>query len=49
MTALEHSGEVWEHFEGAHGQFVDAFGQFEKAMGCFGVMREVFECVGEVS
>ena len=49
VAALEHSREVWEDFEGAHGQFVEAFGQFEKAMGCFGVMREVFECVGEAS
>ena len=49
MAALEHSREVWEDFECAHGQFVEASGQFEKAMGCFGVMREVFECVGEAS
>ena len=49
MAALEHSREVWEDFEGARGQFVEASGQFEKAMGCFGVMREVFECVGEAS
>ena len=46
---LDHSGEVWEHFEGAYGQFVEAFGYSEKAMGCFGVMREVFEYVGEAS
>ena len=46
---LGHSGEVWEHFEGAYGQFVEAFGYLEKATGCFGAMREVFEYVGEAS
>ena len=46
---LGHSVEVWEHFEGAYGQFVEAFGYLEKATGCFGVMREVFEYVGEAS
>ena len=56
MTTLENRCEVWEHFEGVHGQFVQVFGQFvepfgwvEKAMGCFDVMREVVECVEEAS